>query len=228
MKYKLKRAINLLLNGGANLHSSQYGEDIYLHKKFRKMKTPGFYVDIGAHHPFRLSNTAYLWALGWNGLNVDASKFTIKLFEKYRPEDINLCKAVVSGEQAKNADSITFFFSDEVDNCATCDPNIAKERNLNKQVTVPSITLDHLIDLACLKFDGEFDLLNIDIEGLDEVVITNLGLWPKKPSILMIEIYAKNINDLINNPTTQLIETSGYSLVERIGHTAIFELQKTV
>lgn len=44
----------------------------------------------------------------------------------------------------------------------------------------------------------------------------------------MIEIYAKNINDLINNPTTQLIETSGYSLVERIGHTAIFELQKTV
>ncbi len=31
----------------------------------------GFYVDIGAHHPFRFSNTCYFHRRGWTGLNVD-------------------------------------------------------------------------------------------------------------------------------------------------------------
>jgi RNA-binding protein YhbY len=225
MKYMLKRALPMLFNGGANLHSSQYGEDIYLHKKFRKLSKPGFYVDIGAHHPFRLSNTAYLWAMGWNGLNADASTHTISLFNKYRPGDINLCKAVVSKDFAENNTEICFYYSDDVDNCASCDPVIANERSLVKKVFVPCVSLDELITQACSAFNGEFDLLNIDIEGLDEAVISNIHSWVKRPKILMIEIYGSNIRDVIDNKATHLIESAGYSMVERIGHTAIFELQ---
>lgn len=190
------------------------------------MKQPGYYVDIGAHHPFRLSNTAYLWTLGWNGLNVDASEHTVTLFNELRPADINLRKAVVSSEYSKNNTDIVFYFSDNIDNCASCDPQIAKERNLKNQISVPCTSLDDLVVLAADKFEGEFDLLNIDIEGLDEAVIRNIGSWIKKPNILMIEIYGSSVRDIISNATTQIIEAAGYSMVERIGHTAIFELQK--
>ena len=82
MKYKISRILKLLFSGSLHLHSSQYGEDVYLHKKFRRYSGNGFYIDIGAHHPFKISNTSYLWALGWNGVNVDAGSVTINFFKQ--------------------------------------------------------------------------------------------------------------------------------------------------
>src|SRR5690606_23451660 len=105
-------------------------EDIYLHKRFRRLERPGFYVDIGAHHPFKLSNTAYLWALGWNGVNVDAGAEAVAAFRKHRPQDMNIHAAVVDSATAASTSSIDFFYSREIDNCATCDPQIARERGL--------------------------------------------------------------------------------------------------
>jgi hypothetical protein len=222
MKFILKRAVHLLVHGGINIHLSQYGEDIFLHKKFRKMTRPGFYVDVGAHHPFRLSNTAYLWAMGWNGLNVDASQYTIKLFNQYRPGDINICKAVVGQNYSNSNESVIFYYSDEVDNCASCDPEIARARGLKNNSSVPCTTLNSLIKLASESFRGEFDLLNIDIESLDDEVIKSMDKWVIKPKILMIEIYGRTVHEVAQNPTCQEILSCGYLFTERIGHTAIF------
>ena len=67
---------------------SQEGEDLILSRIFDKKV--GFYVDIGAHHPFRYSNTYKLFQSGWSGINIDASPETINLFKRHRPKDINL------------------------------------------------------------------------------------------------------------------------------------------
>ena len=58
---------------------SQNGEDLILIDYFNENPN-GFYVDIGCHHPFRFSNTYLLYKKGWRGLNVDANKWTISLF----------------------------------------------------------------------------------------------------------------------------------------------------
>ena len=42
----------------------------------------GFYVDIGAFHPYRFSNTFYFYLRGWKGINVDATPNSMLLFEK--------------------------------------------------------------------------------------------------------------------------------------------------
>ena len=47
---------------------SQEGEDIILRNLFGNRKD-GFYVDVGAHHPMRFSNTYFFYKLGWNGCN---------------------------------------------------------------------------------------------------------------------------------------------------------------
>ena len=43
---------------------SQEGEDMILKRIFEN-QTTGFYVDVGAHHPKRFSNTYYFYKKGW-------------------------------------------------------------------------------------------------------------------------------------------------------------------
>src|SRR5690606_32490082 len=69
---------------------SQEGEDRILARMFEASpKTQGIYVDIGAHHPFRFSNTFLFYQRGWSGLNVDAMPGSMRLFREFRPRDRN-------------------------------------------------------------------------------------------------------------------------------------------
>ena len=67
----------------------QDGEDLTLNRLLNGQKA-GFYVDIGAHHPVRFSNTYMFYRRGWNGINVDAEPGSMQLFEKIRPLDRNI------------------------------------------------------------------------------------------------------------------------------------------
>jgi hypothetical protein len=73
---------------------SQEGEDLILESifqnKFNGFKTNGFYIDIGAHHPQRFSNTYYFYLKGWKGINIDALPEGMRKFQDLRPRDINL------------------------------------------------------------------------------------------------------------------------------------------
>src|SRR5690348_6482057 len=48
---------------------SQEGEDLILARLLENTPS-GLYVDIGAHHPFRFSNTRLLYERGWHGINI--------------------------------------------------------------------------------------------------------------------------------------------------------------
>ncbi len=51
---------HLYLKSHAGIYYSQEGEDILLRRIFGD-QTTGFYVDVGAHHPKRFSNTCYFY-----------------------------------------------------------------------------------------------------------------------------------------------------------------------
>lgn len=225
---RLYRSIKAIFSGAARLHFSQYGEDIVLHKRFRNPSHNFYYIDVGAHHPYHLSNTVDLWCKGWGGVNVDASGAVIEKFNSDRPGDLNIHAAVVSEATRKNKSLITFFSNREIDNCATCDPDIALERGLNIKTLVPCLSLSEVIMRAHAHFTGSFGFLNIDIEGLDDEVIEDVALWPEKPLLIMIEIYCIHLSDLLKTRTYQLLIEGGYTLVERIGHTAVFERQPSL
>ena len=72
-----------------NENFSQEGEDLFL-INFFKDKKEGFYVDVGAFHPFRISNTYALYKKGFRGINIDISATSIDFFNFARPDDINL------------------------------------------------------------------------------------------------------------------------------------------
>lgn len=68
----------------------------------------GFYVDIGAHHPFRFSNTAIFYKKGWRGINVEPTPEYYQKFKRYRSKDINI-NIGVSDSNTK----LTFYKFDE-------------------------------------------------------------------------------------------------------------------
>jgi hypothetical protein len=92
---KIKLLINLLRYRGIFLKKqySKNKEDQYLKKVFGK-KTNGIYLDVGAFHPYRFSNTYLLYRKGWSGINVDINKESIDLFNIARPQDVNLNIAI--------------------------------------------------------------------------------------------------------------------------------------
>ena len=75
---------------------SQFGEDLVVRTHFRANfdNSTARFIDVGAFHPFKYSNTMLLSQLGWRGINIDCDPVKIARFEKLRPQDVNICAAV--------------------------------------------------------------------------------------------------------------------------------------
>ncbi len=186
----LKKIISLFYP--AILHArysfSQEGEDLLLDAFFENYPQDyrGFYVDIGAHHPFRFSNTYHFYSKGWQGINVDATPGSMNNFKRYRKRDINIEMGV--GNEDK---SLTFYcFNEPALN--TFDEALARQRegkynySISKTQTVQVRSLKTILD-DYLPQGTKIDFITIDVEGLDlEVLLSND--WQKyRPNLILVE-----------------------------------------
>ncbi len=221
----LLRVLQTLFSGKSKIHCSQYGEDILIHKIFSKRLHTGFYLDVGAFHPFQYSNTAYLWAKGWRGMNVDANPNSIRLFEKTRTQDINLLAAVVSAETAKSHTTVPMFITgQQVDPMGTCDPNTAGQRSLARMHDIAAFDIGRILAMATEKAGQQIDFLNIDIEGLDETIIHEIDFSTYQPSVICVEDYSTDIPASVNSRITHRLLSAGYRFDAKIGPSSIFQL----
>ena len=215
------RTLSDLLNTGhLRCHFSQFGEDAVLWT-YLQGKPPGFYVDVGCHHPFRYSNTALLSiAKGWRGINIDVDQRAIDLFNSYRPNDINVCAAVgrVAGEM-----EVTFFDDGAVnslDPVFSSNPRWAHLNPIRKNVRV--VPLRDVLN-ANLPPGTQIGLMNIDVEGLDLEVLESND-WSKfRPEYLAVEINGLNLNLPEQNTTFKFLRSQGYRLAAHAFLTSIFE-----
>lgn len=119
---------------------SQEGEDLILHRLFQdyehitKTKLEGFYIDVGAHHPIRFSNTFSFYVKGWSGINIDPTPGGMEAFRNIRPRDVNL-ELAVSDKKEK----LKFYLFEEPA-LNTCDENIALLRVNRDGIPIKSIS----------------------------------------------------------------------------------------
>lgn len=123
---------------------------------------------------------------------------------------------------ARQSSEIRFYSKRDIDNSATCDEALAKERGYTDYITVPCRSLVSIIGEAAALNHGSVDYLNIDIEGLDEAVLEDVHTWPVKPAVIMVEIYGSSVEDVLNSVAAQNLGKQGYVFTERTGHTAVF------
>lgn len=102
---------------------SQLGEDRVLAHLFKKLGRTGIYIDAGAFHPLKYSNTAILHKMGWSGMNIDLSEHTIRLFKEIRPNDISLQYAITD----KSSSLTCYLFGEGESTLHTADYETAVE-----------------------------------------------------------------------------------------------------
>lgn len=205
-------------NPAAHISFSQFGEDLFLEVLFRHQQS-GFYVDIGAHDPYRYSNTYCLFRKGWRGINVDMDKKLIARFAHERPNDINIVAAVSSQVEERRVR----IFNDPAVNTMVDEKVRDYSRNWKvlEEQTVSTTTLKELLDQHC-PVGVLPHLFNVDVEGLDLDVLRGND-WDKyRPEVVLVEIDKLNLNSAATHETVAYMQTQGYNLRSYIHISAFF------
>jgi FkbM family methyltransferase len=204
---------------------SQEGEDLIL-ERFLENRERGFYVDIGAHHPKRISNTYRLYRRGWRGINVDATPGSMERFKRVRPRDINIEAAV-----SATAQELMFYVFD-LPELNTLDKNLAIERvnqrhPIVSEVPVSTCSLAELLDRHMPR-NTAIDLLNIDVEGFDYDVLRSNDWKRYAPEFIFVEcLEALSLNQAQTDPVAKFLLEQQYSIVAKTRHTVLFKLAVT-
>lgn len=198
---------NLLQYGNLNSFS-QDGEDLILRQLFSEKKR-GFYIDIGAHHPYRFSNTAYFSISGWKGINIDPMPGTHLLFKKERPNDIT-CEIAIGNEEGEIE---LHCFNESALNTTSSSRLEYIQKNTSYQKTgtfkVPIKRLDAVL-LDVLSENQAIDFLSNDVEGVEESVIKSNNWKRFRPKIILLEILDINLLHITANPIVKLMREISY------------------
>lgn len=189
---------------------AQFAEDRFLTNYFGE-KRDGFYVDVGAYHPFMLSNTCLLYQSGWRGINLEPDPAAFALFEKYRPRDINV-QVAVSNIAGTAAFTRSGSFAG-IENEQHLWPGMAGER-----ITVRTETLTGVLGVH-LPAGAPIDVLDVDCEGHDLAVLQSNDWDRFRPHLVLAEAHTEEAADLIR---TYLIGQS-YRLRATLELTMVFE-----
>ena len=201
---------------------SQEGEDMVLRSFYEGQKNyKGFFVDVGAHHPSRFSNTNYFYKKGWRGINIEPTPGAIKAFNIFRKRDINL-NIGISGVK----DKLTFYcfnepalngFSKEISE----ERNTSKKYKIIKEVEVETYPLADVLDKN-LPANQQIDFLTIDVEGLDLQVLKSNNWDKHKPAYILVEDRIE-FDNLANSEVYTYLKKQGYQLVAKTLRTLFFK-----
>lgn len=203
---------------------SQDGEDMLLKAYFEDKKDyKGFYVDIGAHHPTRFSNTKYFYEKGWRGINIDPTPGVMKPFEAQRSRDINLEIAITNHKEPL----MFYMFNDPALNGFNAE--VAQERDglgaykiINK-VSITPYTLKEVLDKH-LPQGQEIDFFTIDVEGIDYEVLTSNDWSKYVPKFIFVES-PLNFDNLAESKVYSYLRNLGYRLEGKTKRTLLFMLE---
>ena len=215
----------ILTKPGANLSYSQEGEDMVLSRYFEGQKS-GFYVDVGAHHPSRFSNTFKSYMRGWSGINIDATPGSMRAFSKVRSRDINLEIAI-----GESNDGLHFYeFNEPALNSFTTELSRFRDQDdspyrIVAKTEVPTRPLSEVLQ-EHLPDSVEIDFLSVDVEGMDFEVLRSNDWDRFRPRLVLVELLESNLDAVNNNSLTEYLAAKGYRIYAMSVNTVFYELSR--
>ncbi len=203
---------------------SQEGEDNVLNRIFEHQKD-GFFVDVGAHHPIRFSNTYKFYKIGWRGINIDAMPGSMEPFKAIRPEDVNLEVPVSDVEE----DAKFYIFNEPAIN--TFSEQNARELTettsykIEKVVTIHTKRLDTLLD-QYLPAGQSINFMSIDAEGYDHKILLSNNWEKYRPKIVLIESELE-LKDINQSPIYQFMQANQYEFYAKTVKTYFYKDTRT-
>lgn len=199
---------------------SQEGEDLLLERLFSN-GAPGVYVDVGAHHPFRFSNTYLFYRRGWRGVNIDANPGSMKPFRRWRSRDVNL-EIGISEEPGTLP-----YHAFEEPAFNTFDADLAAQRRdaghpyLGGRV-VECRSLSDVIQRHPFLHGVANSFLTVDVEGLDLAVLRSSDWARFRPSFVLAELLDVAMSQVDSTETSRFLSSIDYEPVAKLGNSCLF------
>lgn len=183
---------------------AQHGDDLIALNIFHRIgiERPS-YLDIGAFHPFIISNTALLYERGCRGINVEPNAHLIEAFKVHRPGDTNLNLGVGPKRCIGK-----FYVANPLSGRNSFIRSVSEEAGHgSREVEVEMVTVEEII--ADYANGVSPDFLTVDAEGYDLAILRSmhhsLGHGPK---VICAEMITEKSDDSIE--IKGLMLRSGY------------------
>ncbi|HEY4323650.1 MAG TPA: FkbM family methyltransferase [Mucilaginibacter sp.] len=202
-----------------SLAYSQEGEDLILRRYFNN-KLSGFYVDVGAHHPKKYSNTYLFYLRGWRGINIDASPGSMKAFNTSRKRDINLEIGI-----SNTGKELTYYmFNTPAVNSFS--KELSEERDagdfykIKEKVIIKTERLSSILEKYLPQEVKTIDFMTVDVEGYDLEVLKSNDWKRFRPKFLCVELL--NFELFEKDPIFLFLITNGYKFEAKSRQSFIF------
>jgi FkbM family methyltransferase len=166
---------------------SQSGEDIIIDNalQFMNIKSNIYYLDIGANHPFYLSNSYFFYKKGGKGVCIEPDPKLAEKYIKARPRD-QILNLGISCNNEKFSD--LYIMSADVLNTFSYEES--ERVSLMGKYSVENSVRINMMDINEVfknYLERVPDFMTIDVEGLDLKVLKQLDLDRYRPSVICIE-----------------------------------------
>ena len=180
----------------------------------------GFYVDVGAHHPTRFSNTRRFYELGWHGINIEPNPDAFALFQRQRNRDTNVCCGVADAEGRMEY----FMFNEPALN--SFDRSLSESRqNGRYQIVarkgVPVRRLSSILE-EFLPPRTPIAFMSVDVEGYDLEVLKSNDWMRFRPEFLLVESVGFELANPGDNPIHVFLSQKGYKIFAKTVHTLFY------
>lgn len=211
----------------AKVGYAQFGEDAHLRGFYDRLAHDrgivvdgGLIVDVGAFHPYALSNTYGYYLQGWRCVNIDPTPGSKRLFDQVRPRDTNLEIAIaeVEGEA-------TFYLFGAPSVWNTLDASAARHASeitgqTPAKQSVPARRLESVLDEY--RAGKPFEILVIDAEGLDIEILRSNDFDRHRPRVILIEVHHLTAETLHTHAVHAHLSALGYRLHSWINPNLLF------
>lgn len=165
---------------------SQCGEDLIIHYIFKWLKiNKPTYIDVGAFHPTKLSNTYLFYKNGAEGVCIEPDPVLYSEIKKNRVRDkcLNVGIGVDENSSAKfyvmTSKTLNTFSKEEAMRYKKY-----KNQKIEMVVDLPIMTINNAIEKHCEKTP---DFISIDIEGMELKILKSLDFEKFRPKVFCIE-----------------------------------------
>ena len=163
---------------------SQCGEDLIIRYIMNTLgiARPG-YLDIGAHHPYFMSNSYLFYRQGCKGVCVEPDPFLFRRFKKARRRDVclNVGLAGVRGQlklHVFSSRTLNTFSEEEARQYIEAGHN---------QVALHDIDVLTVDDVVRRYFPRPPDLVSLDVEGMEMEILRAIDFSRYRPTVFCIE-----------------------------------------
>jgi FkbM family methyltransferase len=163
----------------------------------------GFFVEVGAYHPFDLSVSWPFERIGWKGILVEPIPEYAEQLRQNRSATVVECAC--ASPTAPNTATLTF---DGGFSSMTNGRKHKTEAMSTETITVKCRTLDSVLKENKVK---KINLLSIDVEGFEYDVLQGLSLNTYTPDLIFLEDHMHYLH------SHSYLTNNGYKLVRRTG-----------